>query len=94
MRTAITAIVGSKGGAGVAQRIVSLMPPHELYVEAFAGLAAVSRLKRPSRCDVFVERDRDHASSLMTMLPASAHLVIGDVMRVIVPERIPRDAVV
>jgi hypothetical protein len=36
MRSATTAIVGSKGGAGVAQRIVSLMPPHELYIEAFA----------------------------------------------------------
>jgi hypothetical protein len=28
------------------------------------------------------------------MLPASAHLVIGDVMQVIVPERVPADAVV
>jgi hypothetical protein len=37
------AIVGSKGGAGVAQPIISLMPPHELYIEAFAGLAAVDR---------------------------------------------------
>jgi hypothetical protein len=70
------------------------MPPHEFYIEAFAGLGAVGRLKRPSSCDVFVERDHDHASSLMTMLPASAHLVIGDVLQVIVPERIPRDAVV
>jgi len=40
-------VTGSKGGAGVAQRIVTLMPPHELYIEAFAGLAAVGRLKRP-----------------------------------------------
>ena len=89
-----TGITGSKGGAGVAQRIVSLMPPHALYIEAFAGLAAVGRLKRPSGCDVFVERDVHRASSLLTMLPASAHLVIGDVMQVIAPERVPADAVV
>ena len=93
-RVVTTAIPGSKAGAGVAQRIVSLLPPHELYIEAFAGLAAVGRLKRPSGCDVFVERDVDRASSLMTMLPAPAHLVIGDVMQVIVPERVPRGAVV
>jgi hypothetical protein len=35
-------VVGSKGGAGVAQRIISLMPPHDLYVEAFADLGAVA----------------------------------------------------
>jgi len=40
------AIVGSKGDAGVAQPIISLISPHVLYIEAFAGLAAVGRLKR------------------------------------------------
>ena len=70
------------------------MPPHELYIEGFAGLAAVGRLKRPSNCDVFVERDLTRASSLMAMLPASAHLVVGDVMQVIMPERVPANAVV
>ena len=72
----------------------STEPGEDHYIEAFAGLAAVGRLKRPSGCDVFVERDVDRASSLMTMLPAPAHLVIGDVMQVIVPERVPRGAVV
>ena len=55
---------------------------------------AVGRLKRPSGCDVFVERDIDRASSLMTMLPASAQVIIGDVMQLIAPERVPADAVV
>jgi DNA adenine methylase len=87
-------ITGSKGSAGVAQRIVSLMPPHELYIEAFAGLAAVGRLKRPARCDVFVERDIDRASSLKAMLPATAHVVIGDVMQAIAPEHVPPGALV
>jgi len=63
MTIAAVMITGSKGGAGVAQCIVSLMPPHELYIEAFAGLAAVGRLKRPARCDVFVERDIDRSGS-------------------------------
>jgi DNA adenine methylase len=87
-------VTGSKGGAGVAQRIVSLMPPHELYIEAFAGLAAVGRLKRPARCDVFIERDADRASSLKAMLPATAQVVIGDVMQVVMPEHVPPATVV
>lgn len=71
-----------------------MLPPHALYVEAFAGLGAVGRRKRPAACDVFVERDVHRASSLLAMLPASAHLVVGDVMQVIVPELVPADAVV
>jgi len=91
---AAVSVTGSKGGAGVAQRIVSLMPPHELYIEAFAGLAAVGRLKRPARCNVFIERDIDRASSLRAMLPAAALVVIGDVMQVIEPEHVPPGTVV
>jgi DNA adenine methylase len=87
-------ITGSKGSAGVAQRIVSLMPPHELYIEAFAGLAAVGRLKRRARCDVFVERDIDRAATLRAMLPATAHVVIADVMQAVAPERVPPGALV
>lgn len=39
---------GGKEGAGVWQRIVNLMPPHEVYVEMFAGGGAVLRLKEPA----------------------------------------------
>lgn len=39
---------GGKNGAGVYQRIISLMPPHRVYVEAFAGSGAVLRRKRPA----------------------------------------------
>lgn len=43
---------GSKGGAGVWQRIISEMPPHELYVEAFAGTGQVLLKKRPARASL------------------------------------------
>lgn len=33
----------------IAQRIVDLLPPHEHYVEPFAGSLAVLLAKRPSR---------------------------------------------
>ena len=39
---------GRKGGAGVWQRIISLMPEHRVYVEAFCGTAVIAARKRPS----------------------------------------------
>jgi hypothetical protein len=48
---------GSKGGSGVAKRLVSLMPPHKVYVEAFLGGGAVLRIKRPSRLSIGIDAD-------------------------------------
>lgn len=39
---------GSKGGAGVAQKIISQMPPHETFIEAFLGTGVITRTKLPS----------------------------------------------
>ncbi len=39
---------GGKGGPGVAERIVSMMPPHDDYIEPFLGSGAVMRRKRPA----------------------------------------------
>jgi hypothetical protein len=49
--------VGSKGGAGVWQRIISEMPPHDLYVEAFAGTGQVLLHKRPARASIAIDSD-------------------------------------
>lgn len=87
-------IVGSKGGAGVAERIVSLMPRHSVYIEGFAGLGAVCLRKARAECELLVERQRDRASLLRARAPASVAVVCGDVMRVVAPERVPPDAVV
>lgn len=40
---------GGKGGSGVAQTLINLMPPHDVYVEAFLGSAVVLRAKLPAR---------------------------------------------
>ncbi len=49
--------MGSKGGEGVYQRIISWIPPHDVYVEPFAGLAAVWRYKRPARRSILIDLD-------------------------------------
>lgn len=47
---------GGKGGAGVAQALINLMPPHSVYVEAFLGAGSVMRQKRPAVLNVGLER--------------------------------------
>jgi site-specific DNA-adenine methylase len=38
---------GGKAGAGVAQRLINLMPTHAVYIEPFLGHGAVLLHKRP-----------------------------------------------
>jgi len=49
---------GGKNGAGVYQRIINLMPPHDTYVEPFLGGGAVMRLKRPATLNIGLDLDR------------------------------------
>ncbi len=48
---------GGKGGPGVWQKIISQMPPHTLYIEAFLGAGSVLRHKRPAVATIAIERD-------------------------------------
>lgn len=40
--------LGAKSGSGVYQAIIALMPPHDLYIEPFAGSGAILRRKAPA----------------------------------------------
>jgi len=48
---------GGKGGSGVYQRIISLMPAHEVYIETHLGAGHILRRKRPARQSYAVEID-------------------------------------
>lgn len=48
---------GGKAGSGAAHRIINLMPPHDVYIEPFAGSAAVAKLKRPSALNILCDLD-------------------------------------
>lgn len=56
---------GSKGQAGVYQRIIGQMPPHENFVEAFAGSAVIFRLKRPAHKNYLIESNPAVAQKLV-----------------------------
>ncbi|HXJ73601.1 MAG TPA: hypothetical protein VNM37_12130, partial [Candidatus Dormibacteraeota bacterium] len=46
---------GGKNGAGVYQRIISMMPPHQVYIEPFLGGGAIARLKRPAPVNIAMD---------------------------------------
>jgi len=48
---------GSKGASGVSERIIRLQPPHGVYVEGFAGCAAVWRKKLAATSSVLIDVD-------------------------------------
>ena len=53
---------GGKAGAGVYQTIINLMPPHDLYIEAFVGGGAVLLKKRPAPASIVIDADADVAA--------------------------------
>lgn len=54
----LTKYPGGKNGAGVWQRLISLMPPHRVYVEAFLGSGAILRRKRRAAVNFGIDVDR------------------------------------
>lgn len=48
---------GGKNGDGTYQKIINLMPPHHLYVEAFLGSGAILRFKRPAMASIGIDSD-------------------------------------
>lgn len=48
---------GGKEGSGVYQTIINQIPPHQTYIEPFAGGAAILRLKKPAPANIAVDID-------------------------------------
>ncbi len=63
---------GGKNGAGVYQAIINQIPPHRVYVEAFAGSAAVFRHKLPAHTSYLIDIDP------AVNLEVAAHLTMRD----------------
>jgi DNA adenine methylase len=62
---------GGKNGAGVFQTIINRIPVHEVYVEPFAGSAAIYRRKSPAASSILMERDPEQAKKLAMLASAS-----------------------
>jgi DNA adenine methylase len=69
------------GGKGkLYHRLISLMPPHSTYIEAFAGGASILRHKRPAQLSIAVDRDLDHLAHWSKSRPPGALLVCADAL--------------
>lgn len=68
---------GAKGGSGVYQTIINLMPPHRVYIEPFLGSGRVMRAKLPADRNIGIDLDGEMVARLRSELP-SAELASGD----------------
>lgn len=64
---------GGKNGEGTYQRIINQIPPHRVYVELFAGSAAVLRKKRPAEVSVVCDLDPGAIAALREELTEGQH---------------------
>jgi DNA adenine methylase len=62
---------GGKGGAGVFQTIINLIPPHRIYIEAFAGGANIYERKFPAVSSFLIERCPVQAEVLRSTIVAA-----------------------
>lgn len=75
----ISGYPGGKSGAGVYQRIINEIPPHDFYLEPFIGGGSVMFYKRRSLRDVGVDINGDTITLARRRLPF-AELYEGDGM--------------
>lgn len=87
-------VVGSKGAAGAWQRIVSMLPAHRVFIETFAGGAAVTRHKRPASLTLLIERNAETAATLAAAMRDRAQVLVADALEVLRIETLPADVVV
>lgn len=69
---------GGKNGSGVYQTVINRIPAHEVYIEPFAGSAAIYRRKKPAASSLLVERDPEQAAKLAVLVSASTTVMCGD----------------
>ncbi len=69
---------GGKSGAGVYQTIINQIPPHDVYIEPFAGGAAILRMKKPAASSIAIDIDPAGLDLLRAKAPPGAILLNVD----------------
>jgi DNA adenine methylase len=70
--------LGSKAGAGVYQAIISQFPPHDVFIDAFLGGGAITRLKPPAPNTICIDLDPGAIAGFDYVAGRSIDLVRGD----------------
>ena len=65
---------GGKNSGGSFQRIINQIPPHDTFIELFAGSAAIARMKRPAERTILIDSDAAVLGRLLALPPDSGEL--------------------
>jgi len=71
---------GGKEAEGTAQTIINQQPPHDSYIEPFAGHAAIARWKRPALNTTLIDRDPDVTAWLAENTNGNLNLLTADAL--------------
>ncbi len=73
---------GGKNGSGTFQTIINQIPPHDLYIEAFAGSGAILRRKKPATSTIAIDDDASSCEALKDAIPGVT-VINGDATRLL-----------
>ena len=79
---------GGKAGDGVYQKIINEIPPHDVYIEAFAGGASILKALRPASSRIAIDVDGAQCEKLRVDLPGVT-VINGDAIS-LVPELVAK----
>ncbi len=66
--------IGNKARAGVLQRIINLIPPHDVFIEPFAGSAGVAREKRPAAETILIDKSARFGPAAAGAIPGAVFI--------------------
>lgn len=69
---------GGKGGAGVHQTIINLMPQHRVYIEPFIGGGNIYKRKKPALSSIVMDIDAVPVEYWKKQATASTTVILGD----------------
>lgn len=63
--------LGAKSGSGIYQAIIGLMPPHDTYIEPFAGSGVILARKAPAARSIILDKDPAAVAALRAWVSAA-----------------------
>ena len=81
------AYMGGKEAEGTAQTIINQQPPHDTYIEPFAGHAAVAKWKRPALNTILIDRDPEAVAWLSEHTNGNLQLIAADSLEWLTEQR-------
>lgn len=72
---------GGKNHGSSYPRIINQIPPHEVFIEAFAGSAAIRRMMKPSARSILIDRDRSILDRIAEEVPPGTALLCENALQ-------------